>query len=248
MSSYVFKDVERKNRIEAKDAPLDRTLRYYCPGCDKAHMHIRSYDGLRRKYFAPYFGHGHELGCPFSTTKNYDCAKFVVSRANFEKWLRALTKPIKETATNETVLTFKKNNGVSKSSGTLRAMYFELKYLNPEEYYGSLKVKEIFVSKKHLSKNKKDIEGWKILEGQRVTQVYWFNNIPKEIVLTTSPNDQASIFVLKFAKDKLYYEIKKELFLLQMSTIIVVAGYWTLSEENGHFYCVISSKRQISIL
>ena len=182
MSSYVFKDVERKNRIEAKDAPLDRTLRYYCPGCDKAHMHIRSYDGLRRKYFAPYFGHGHELGCPFSTTKNYDCAKFVVSRANFEKWLRALTKPIKETATNETVLTFKKNNGVSKSSGTLRVMYFELKYLNPEEYYGSLKVKEIFVSKKHLSKNKKDIEGWKIVEGQRVAQAYWFNNIPKENV------------------------------------------------------------------
>lgn len=250
MSTYVFKDKQRKIKFYAKDATNEnRDTRFYCPNIDcDAHMYICGVDGLSAAYFsANHQNYPHIKGCPFGSSNKFKSNEHDENAFDFENTLEALMAPSKSTVKKETPSTHKTGDPTKKPLRTIRQVYDMCKSFDPTDTYSGVKIGQMIVDDRSEYMYPKGIFCKKLIEGQ--AKEYFYDSKKKEITILAPIKSKKYSFILKFADRKLFSFVQKSIYN-NRDKIIVVAGEWKSAGAGkfNSFYTDLTGKGQVTVI
>ena len=250
MVAYAYKDSNRMNKLEAKNAKhSDKGATFYCPNpdCD-AELTICNLG--EHAYFSAKPSKPHITYCEHaSNINNYH--RYGEASFNFEKMLTALLTPTsdnpppKESQPNIT----SKSNQTSSSGSikTLRLLYIlcKNKQIN-DEYNGNIIGRMLLDNRSQPIFFKKGVFGNAVIEC-----ISWkYDEANHEIWLRLK--NQSYTFILKFEQANLYQNIKQLIQKHAPATYgfkdvqLVIAGTWSKYQNKfNHFETTITSSKQI---
>ncbi|AUN11222.1 hypothetical protein [Clostridium botulinum] len=247
MSSYAFKDPDRKIKIYAKDCnSSNKNIEYYCPtpNC-KAKVTLRSLNGDYNPYFSPLRSKSHSDFCPLGklTGKN---TSFDVSDFSIESLYNLIIS--KDQISNSS----KKNQSSTPNSKcslepitTPSNLYYFCKGHDINYYINNnLKVKDLIADSRTNFFFTKGIWGLKLVEVKFHQFDDKIHNIMFNYPLDNSCKNKHRLTV-KFDSDEHYIKTKNKIFNTKKdysSVIIGILGNWTKDS------CIIKHWKQIIII
>lgn len=235
MASYVYRDEERRERINADMALQDdMDVRYYCPNPDcNAEMYLCQRNGANNPYFrATKKEHGHVKDCPFKNSNNdFDPADYDEDAFRFDDAIGSLLAN-NAAGQNNQGNAGNHGNGVPQAHPprTLRQIYFMCKSIPIEENYGGKHICEMILDDRSWTGNGEDFLGNKIIECNAESGYIYFDEF-QEMRLSAPFLGKKITIILNVDDNTLYEKIKHEIYNNRTQTI-VVAGYWEQVDEN----------------
>lgn len=235
MASYVYRDEERRQRINADEALQDDVnVRYYCPNpnCD-AEMYICQRHGSYSPYFrASKKNRGHVESCPFKNSNNdFDPANYDEDAFSFDDAIGKLL------ANNEAG---QNNQGNAGNHGdgepqahpprTIRQIYYMCKSIPIDETYAGKHIYEMILDDRSWKCNIEDFLGNKIIECNAESGYIYFDDY-QEMRISAPFEGKNVTIILKVDDDTLYNKIKREIYNNRAQTIVVAGNLEKLDEN-----------------
>lgn len=249
MATYAYKDAMRKDIVYAANAVKeDRNKKFYCPNPNcTAHLYICAVDGSKKAYFrATKKDFPHVPMCSFGSSTDefeadqFDDATFVFDNAMDNLCIVTDPQKVQKTAGNHNQGTVKKH-----PPRTLRQIYLMCKSKPVAETYGDKDIGSMILDDRSEYRYPKGCFGNRIIESFPKRKLY--DNAKKQVYLSSPINSVKYSFILQFADEILYKDIRDEIYN-NRDKIIVVAGKWEASGTYNRFVAEIISKKQIAIM
>lgn len=244
---YVYKDEARTEKLLAKDAQKeDKNSIFYCPNNDcPARMYICSVDGISKAYFRAERSNGHKDGCIHSSSNGFNPNNYQESTFQFEDAISKLLISRKQQSKEESPGEHGTGEAELKPPHTIHQIYSMCKSYDCTDNYNGKVIGQMLIDDRSIYMFPKGVFGWRIIEGKR-KKPRFYDNEKREITLIAPIKDAKYEFILSFADDILFKEIKNNIYANRDKTI-VVAAKWSTSETYNTFSTPLKTKKQVAI-
>lgn len=248
MSSYVFTDHERTNKLYAKDCTIaHRDIMYYCqtPGCP-ARLTIRSLTGEVIPHFSALRSHAHdETICSIGRTKNSK-SEYDVSNFSIESLYDLITSKTRTNSSSGENTTDGDSRPVSEEITTPTKLYYFCKGHDINHIVNNdVKVKDIIADSRTNYIFTNGIWNFKLVETK--FSRYFDSDHTLNVTYSVNPSDRNQhSLTLNFENPDDYSKIKEKLFTNKKkdysSLFIVVLGHWNKNK------CTIKHWKQVILI
>lgn len=246
MTSFAYKDKDRKIKVVAADLGGFDSTRYYCPNpkCN-AEMYLCVNNGSNISYFsANRKRYGHITNCWAAANKNFDKDDYDESRFSFNDLMSSLLQNSNQNVTHSNRInnqnnTNNHNPNATKVIRSVRNLYLMCKSLSPSDQYNNYEVENMLVDDRVKGKYANGFNGNKLVEC--AIPNYFYNRDEGKLFLEYEDFG----IILNFEdRDLLNQFIKKIFSLKTKNKVAIVAGNWT-NNGNQEVDTMIENEKQI---
>lgn len=251
MANCAYKDKERTKLIYADEA-TDKDAIYYCPNKEcTAHMQLCSLDGERKRYFsAKKSNHKHIENCIYYKSNiNFNRNDYDEDQFDFEEAIKSMLNMEKQEKSDRT--DSKNDNKTSEGSNkklpihTILQIYSMCKELKHTEMYANHLVSSMLLDDRSVDCYIDRYEGIFLIEAK--PKSYLYHKTLPEIYLSAPINNKEYSIVLNFDDEKLYKDLRSDLFD-NIENVVILSGIWHRDVDDNTYKTKITTKKQIRIL
>ena len=214
-------------------------------------MHLCSLEGERKRYFsAKKSNHKHIENCwAYEFNINFNRNEYDESQFDFEEAINSMLNMDKQEKSNST--NSKNDNKTSEGSNkklpihTILQIYSMCKELKHTEMYANKLVSSMLLDDRSLDSYTNRYDGMFLIEAK--PNLYLYHRTLPEIYLSAPINNKEFSIVLNFDNEKLYKDLRSDLFD-NRGNVVILAGIWHRDVDDNTYSTKITNKKQIRIL